>query len=139
VKDICPKCGKDRNFVHDRDGSQMCWCVDEVHAAQRVLADLDDVQLSSEEAEKQLRALIATTGGIHDAKLDAFKARLPKMRMSDLIGYYIDPETLARELGLKVGVKLEDPVHAGRVSIAAVLAIKDEIDRRFPNPGGTTP
>jgi hypothetical protein len=129
MKDLCPKCGKDRNFVHERDGSLMCWCVD----------DEGPTQLSSEEAEKQLRALIATTGGIHDAKLDAFRARLPKMRMSDLIGYYIDPKTLMREIGVKIDDARYDPVHAGRVGIAAGLAIKDEIDRRFPNPGGTAP
>ena len=48
--DLCPKCGNDRNYVHERDGSQMCWCSDE------------DIPLS-EESEKRLDA------GIKDALL----------------------------------------------------------------------
>jgi hypothetical protein len=27
--DICPRCGRDRNYVHERDGSQLCWCHDD--------------------------------------------------------------------------------------------------------------
>lgn len=28
--DICLKCGNDKNYTHDRDGSQMCWCVEQL-------------------------------------------------------------------------------------------------------------
>lgn len=27
--DYCKKCGNDKNYTHERDGSQMCWCRDE--------------------------------------------------------------------------------------------------------------
>lgn len=39
MADICKHCGYDRDFVHERDGSQMCWCVDE--------ADKDDSSSNS--------------------------------------------------------------------------------------------
>ena len=30
MKDICPKCGNDKNYTHERDGSQMCWCAEDI-------------------------------------------------------------------------------------------------------------
>lgn len=28
-QDLCPKCGMDRNYAHERDGTYMCWCSDD--------------------------------------------------------------------------------------------------------------
>jgi hypothetical protein len=27
--DYCPTCGNDRNNEHERDGSQLCWCIED--------------------------------------------------------------------------------------------------------------
>lgn len=96
--------------------------------------------LTSDEAEAQVRALLATAD-IRDAKLDTFVMRLPTLRTSDLFGYLADHVALTTALGiLWDGIQVEGNFDRQRlISYAAVLAIKDEIDRRFPIPGGPPP
>lgn len=91
--------------------------------------------LTSEEAEAQLRALIANAD-IQDEKLDELREQLPKMPTSGLFCYVIDQKALMTRLGILSDVELvsDDVEHSQIVTFAAVLAIKDEIDRRFPIP-----
>jgi len=107
--------------------------------------------LTSEEAEAQLRVLIANAD-IQDEKLDQLREQLPKMRTSDLFCYLTDHRALLTRLGilhdevlvlsdiegvagvLVVAAAQAGVEHAQIVTYAASLAIKDEIDRRFPIP-----
>lgn len=84
-----------------------------------------DQHIDLEEAERQLRAVVAD---IHDPVLDAFLARIPTMKTSDLIGFMADASALAKNLCMAMH-PAEDALHIG---LAAIFAIKDEIDRRFP-------
>lgn len=84
------------------------------------------------EAEKQLRLLIAEKN-LRDPSLVAFLSHLPTMRMSDLVGYLVDPEALAKALELRLHKRVvNDAEEAHLIAFAAIFAIKDEIDRRFP-------
>ena len=88
--------------------------------------------LTPEQAEAQLRDLIADAN-LQDAQLDAFCARLPTMRTSDLFGYTVDTTALQTALGLEGAKGLaKDDEHVLLVIYAALLAIKEQIDLRFP-------
>lgn len=84
-----------------------------------------------EEAERQIRTILADAD-LRDDKLDAFVARVPTMRTSDLFSYLADPAPLTTALGLMRNE--DDLARLKLIGIAAVFAIKDEIDRRFPIP-----
>lgn len=92
--------------------------------------------LTSKEAEAKLRAVIADAD-LQDEKLNELRKQLPKMRTSDLFCYVADAWSLLTRLGItKDGALVSaDVEHAQIVTYAASLAIKDEIDRRFPIPG----
>lgn len=93
------------------------------------------LKLTPEEAETKMRALIAEAN-IQDELLDTFIARIPTLRTSDLFGYIADHVALTTALGiLEDGELIDDDLERAKlVSYAAVLALKDEIDRRFPVP-----
>lgn len=93
---------------------------------------------TSREAEAKIRAIIADAD-LKNEKLTAFREELPAMRMSDLIGYMTDPKALLAALGIVQDDTLvqNDVEYARIVSIAAIMALKDEIDQRFPIPEGT--
>lgn len=87
-----------------------------------------------EEAETKTRALVAEAH-IRDEKHAAFLSRVPELRTSDLFEYLADPDygSLTATLGLMANEELTED-ELTRVLFAAVFAVKDEINRRFPIP-----
>ncbi len=85
------------------------------------------------EAERELRQIVADAD-LQDERLDAFRARLPAMRTSDLIFYPSDNVALAIVLGLGEPTYRHDAERTKLIAYAAIFAIKDEIDRRLPIP-----
>ena len=65
-----------------------------------------------------------------DPELDALLPRISTMRTSDLIGFVADPNALVAPLGLSSLY----PDDARSIRSAALVAIKNEIDRRLPIP-----
>jgi hypothetical protein len=86
------------------------------------------------EAETKMRALVAEAR-VRDEKHTAFLSRVPKLRTSDLFEYLADPDynTLTTTLGLMDNEELTAD-ELTLVLFAAVFAVKDEINRRFPIP-----
>ena len=94
--------------------------------------------LTPEQAEAQLRAIIADAN-LQDPKLDTFCASLPTMRASDLFSYIADHTALRNALIDDDDAAITDIERTKLVLYAAVLAIKDQIDRRFPVPATGSP
>lgn len=100
-----------------------------------------------EQAEAQLRAIIEEAD-LQDERLDTFRASLPTMRASDLFGYITDRRALETILGVldptgrstrqnsdtvSENSHLAQSRHRRQLVIyAALFAVKDQIDLRFP-------
>jgi hypothetical protein len=88
---------------------------------------IPDEMITEEHARAYLRALSTP-------RLDAFRAKIPTLKTSELIGCSID-------LGHVASVVCITPITAAQPTdddrealMAAMLAIGDEIDRRIPIP-----
>lgn len=92
--------------------------------------------LLPEEAERQLRVAVGVELGHFDhPRLDRFLEGLPKTRASDLVALLFDAQTLGARIGAFVDV---DDAQARVLFYSALLAVKDEIDRRLPIPKGAS-
>ena len=92
--------------------------------------------LVSEEAEGRLHDLLASElMHFEHPQLDHFIKLVPTLRMSDLVACLSDQQALMLWIGGAPGDVLtaEEKEH---LRYAALLAIKAEIDRRFPIPEG---
>jgi hypothetical protein len=90
----------------------------------------------SEEAEGRLRELLASElMHFKHPHLDRFLTLVPTLRMSDLIACLTDQQALMLWIGGAPGDVLTAE-QKEYLRYAAVLAIKAEIDRRFPIPEG---
>lgn len=75
--------------------------------------------------EEEARAFLMSLKG---ERLDAFRIKVPTMRTSELIAHYSHPEIIAH----MVMDSTTDERRNQQVTMAAVLAVADEIDRRIP-------
>jgi hypothetical protein len=90
----------------------------------------------SEEAEGRLRDLLASElMHFEHPQLDRFITLVQTLRMSDLIACLTDQQALMLWIGGAPGDVLTRE-QKEYLRYAAVLAIKAEIDRRFPIPEG---
>lgn len=88
---------------------------------------LPDEMITEEQARAYLRALSTP-------RLDAFRAKIPTLKTSELIGCSIDPGHVASVVCV-TPITAAQPTDDDREALmAAMLAIGDEIDRRIPIP-----
>jgi hypothetical protein len=96
---------------------------------------IEDPIIPEQEAGDRLRDLLATElMHFEHPQLDRFLTLVPTMRMSDLVAYLSDLDVLLLWIGGAPGNVLTD-VEKEYLRYAGYLAIKAEIDRRFPVTG----
>ncbi len=64
--------------------------------------------------------------------LDVLRARLPSLRTSMVLGYMSEPNALLALLGLSPESIAVNGIPPAAIMAAAMIAIQDEVDRRFP-------